>query len=115
MTTPSNDATGSNARIIYILYLISIALGITGLVGVIMAYVYRDGAPEWVASHYRFQVRTFWIGLLYVVVGALLTPVAVGFLILLFWLVWLIIRCVKGMQYLEQSAPHPNPTSWMFS
>ena len=110
----SEEASVSNARIIYILYLISLVVGITGLVGVVMAYIYRGDAPDWMQSHYRFLVRTFWIGLLYAVVGMLLTPIFVGFLILLFWVIWLIIRCVKGMQYLERRAPHPDPGTWMF-
>ena len=33
------------------------------LVGVIMAYVYKDTAPSLVHSHFRFQIRTFWTGL----------------------------------------------------
>ncbi|MCF7983467.1 MAG: hypothetical protein K9L70_03610 [Thiohalocapsa sp.] len=110
----SDEASVSNARIIYILYLISLVVGITGLIGVVMAYIYRADAPDWMQSHYGFLIRTFWIGLLYVIVGALLTSVAVGFLILLFWLVWLIIRCVKGLQYLERREPHPDPETWMF-
>ena len=62
-------ASTSNAQIIYILYLVSLVVGVTGIVGVIMAYVYRGEAPDWLQSHYRFQIRTFWIGLLYVVLS----------------------------------------------
>lgn len=106
--------TLSNAKVIYILYLISVVVGLTGLIGVIMAYVYRQDAPEWLQSHYRFQIRTFWIGLLYVTVGVLLTTVLVGFLVLLFWLVWLILRCVKGMQQLERNEPVSDVMTWMW-
>jgi uncharacterized membrane protein len=108
------ETSASNAKVIYILYLVSIVVGLTGLVGVIMAYVYRKDAPDWLRSHYRFQIRTFWIGLLYVVLGMLLTAVFVGFLVLLFWLVWLIIRCVKGMQQLERSEPVSDVETWLW-
>ncbi len=38
----------------------------------------------------------------------------IGFLILLFVLIWLIVRCIKGMQHLDRNEPVPNPTTWMF-
>lgn len=102
------------ARIIYILYLVGLATGLTLLVGVIMAYVNKEGAPDWLYTHYRFQIRTFWIGLLYCVIGGILSIALIGFLVLLFWVVWLIVRVVKGFKYLEQRQPVPNVESWMF-
>ena len=107
--------SSSTALIVYILYLVGIVVGLTALVGAVMAYVNRSDAPAWLASHYEFQIRTFWIGLLYLVVGTLLTYVLVGYLVLLFWLVWVILRCAKGMKHLDAGEPHPNPAGWMFS
>lgn len=105
---------GSSANIIYILYLVGLVVGVTALIGVIMAYMNRDDAPAWVRSHYEFQIRTFWIGLAMVVVGGITSFIAVGFLLLLFYTVWLIIRCVKGMQYVSRGESHPDPDTWMF-
>lgn len=104
----------STANLIYILYLVGLVLGITSLVGVIMAYVNKGDSPDWVKTHYSFQIRTFWIGLLFLVVGIVTSFIMIGFLIILFWYVWLIIRCVKGMQALSRGERHPNPGSWMF-
>lgn len=112
---PLGSSTESTAKIVYILYLIGIAFGLTAIVGLVMAYVNRGEAPDWLASHYQFQIRTFWIGLLYLVVGALLATILIGYLILLFWVVWLIVRCAQGMKYLDARQPHPNPTGWMFA
>jgi len=109
-----DGAKAQNAKLIYILYLVGIVVGVTGLVGVIMAYINKDEAPEWLKSHYQFQIRTFWIGLLYFVVGIILTVFIIGIFILLFWCVWLIIRCVKAMKALDAQQPHPDPTNWMF-
>jgi uncharacterized membrane protein len=106
--------TEGTAKIIYILYLVGIVFGITGIVGLVMAYIYKGDAPEWLKSHYQFQIRTFWIGALYMLIGFILTFVFIGFLILLFWVVWLIVRCVKGMKALDQKEAHPDPTGWMF-
>jgi uncharacterized membrane protein len=53
---------------------------VTSIIGVIMAYVYRADVPEWVATHYRFQIRTFWTGLLYAFLSVLTAIIIVGFL-----------------------------------
>ena len=103
-----------NVKLIYILYLVNIVVPFCGLVGLIMAYVNKADAPEWLQSHYQFIIRTFWIGLLYAVIGLILTFIVIGFLVLLFALVWMIIRCVKAMGLVDQGQPHPNPTGWMF-
>jgi uncharacterized membrane protein len=102
------------ARIIYILYLVGLAVGITAVIGVVMAYVNRNEAPEWLRSHYEFQIRTFWIAILYSFIGVLLTMVLIGVLVLLFTVVWLIIRVVKGFKALEQRQPVPDVKTWMF-
>jgi uncharacterized membrane protein len=107
-------ASIDTAKIIYILYLVGLATGITAVIGVIMAYVNKDQAPDWLQTHYQFQIRTFWIGLLYCVIGGILSVVLVGFLILLFWAIWLIIRVVKGFKFLEQRQPIPDVGTWMF-
>ena len=102
------------AKVIYILYLVGIVVGITTIVGVIMAYVNKADAPQWVQTHYRFQIRTFWIGVLYSIIGTITVPILIGFLILLFVLVWLIMRCVKGMGWAEKGQAVENVESWMF-
>jgi uncharacterized membrane protein len=111
--SPKLDTTFS--MIIYALYLANFMIPFTALIGVIMAYVNKSDENNFLQSHYQFQIRTFWIGLLYLIIGGILTIILVGWLILLFYAVWLIIRCVKGFKYLNNQEPIPNPTSWMFS
>jgi uncharacterized membrane protein len=108
------DDAKSNALIIYILYLVSLAVGLTSIIGVIMAYVSKGDAPEWLKTHYIFLIRTFWIGLLYAFIGALLTVVLIGFLVLLFAVVWWIVRCAQGLNLLSKNQPVPNYQTWMF-
>jgi len=112
--TQNKPTTEGTAKTVYILYLVGIIFGITGIIGVIMAYINKGDSPDWLKSHYQFQIRTFWIGALYLFVGILLSLVLIGYLILIFWIVWLIIRCVKGMKSLDLKETHPNPTGWMF-
>jgi uncharacterized membrane protein len=67
-------------------------------------------------SHYQFQIRTFWIGLLYVVVGAVLAtfvPV-IGVAILIWWVIWSLVRNVKGLLALNDYKAIQDPASWMF-
>jgi uncharacterized membrane protein len=110
----SKTTTEGTAKIVYILYLVGIVVGITAIIGLILAYINRNDAEDWLQSHYQFQIRTFWIGILYTVIGGILTFIVVGYLVLLFWLIWLIVRCVKGMKYLNENQAHPNPKGWMF-
>jgi uncharacterized membrane protein len=107
-------AEGANANLVYILYLVSLVAGITSVVGLIMAYVNRAEAPEWVQTHYRFQIRTFWIMLLFAMISIVTMIVVVGFFFLVFTVVWFIVRCAKGMQQLSRGAPYENPATWMW-
>lgn len=110
----SRESEGKTANLIYILYLASIVIGVTSIIGVIMAYVYRGDAPDWLRSHYQFQIRTFWISVLIGVIAALTVIFFVGIVIIVAWLVWFIVRCAKGIKFVGRGEPFPNPKSWMF-
>lgn len=113
-TVTDSPANTSIATIIYVLYLLTLISGITVIVGVIMAYLYKDHAPEWLRTHYELQIRTFWIGLLYGVIAGILCAALIGFVLLFVLAIWWIIRCVKGLKYLDQRASYPDHRSWGF-
>lgn len=73
----------------------------------------RDSDPM-PRSHCQFRIRTFWIGLLYLAIGFALWFVLVGFLILLWRLVWSLIRIIKGFIALNDNEPIANPGCWRF-
>ena len=103
------------ALAVYILYLASYVVGITAVVGVIIAHVQIGGtADPMLRSHYQWQIRTFWIGLLYFVVGVVLCFILVGILVLLFWFIWTVVRTIKGLLALNENKAIANPTSWLF-
>lgn len=104
----------NNAQLIYILYFVSFAIGITVLIGVIMAYLNRGKAAEYVDSHYTWLIRTFWIGLLYAMISFALAIVLVGFLLMFAVVVWIVIRLVKGLQLLGRGEPVPDSQTWWF-
>ncbi len=107
-------ASDTTAKVVYVLYLASMVVGVTAIVGVILAYLNAGGAPEPLESHYRFQIRTFWIGVLYGVVSFVLTFLVVGVIAYVFVGVWLVVRCAKGLVYLGRHEPYANASSWLW-
>lgn len=105
---------GKTVIVIYALYLAGLIIGVTSIIGLVMAYIFRDGAPHWVRTHYHYQIRTFWIGLLYVFIGAITTLIFIGYVILALWFVWYVIRCVKGLKLASDGAPVLNAETWLF-
>jgi uncharacterized membrane protein len=90
----------------YICYIVGFVFPLAALAGVIIAYINRGkNVPEYVRSHFRYGVRTFWYGFAMVAVGALLSLVLVGYLILLAFAIWTIIRIAKGMSALSSGQP----------
>lgn len=105
----------TSVKAVYILYLVGLVIGITGLIGVIVAYVSRgDNVSEAENTHYQFQIRSFWIGFLYLVIGAITAPLIIGYFVLLWWLIWLVVRCVKGLSAAGRGEAIKEPTSWGF-
>jgi len=99
---------------VYLLYGAGYFTGVSALAGVIVAHVKVGDADPVLRSHYVFQIRTFWIGLLYLTVGFLLCIVLVGFPILFWWLVWSLVRIIKGIIAFNEHKPIARPRSWLF-
>jgi len=90
----------------YALQAAAFFVGITYLAAVVLAYVKRDDAAgTWLASHYRWQIRTFWYSLLWAVVGTLTLIIIVGFVILAADALWVIYRIIKGWLRLTEGKP----------
>jgi uncharacterized membrane protein len=107
------DPGKENVQLIYILYLAGFVVGITAIVGIVMAYINRGKSEPWVETHYTWLIRTFWIGLLYSLAAFVLMFVAVGFLLFALIAIWFIVRCVVGMQTLGRNEPIKDPQSWL--
>ena len=112
------------AHIVYGLHAFAIVLGITGaatvvggfvgsvpsIIAVIISYVKRGGARDtWAASHYRWQIRTFWFALLWMIIGVLLVVTLVGapvgLIVLIVLTLWLIYRIARGWLRLLDKQP----------
>jgi uncharacterized membrane protein len=96
--------------VVYALQAAGFFIGLTWIVAIVMNYVKRDEvAGTWLESHFRWQIRTFWFGLLWGVVGGILTVVLIGFAVLFVVAVWVIYRIVKGFLNLSDHKPMPQP------
>ena len=99
---------------VYVLYGVGYFTGISALMGLIIAYVKVDDTDPVIQSHFRFQIRTFWIGLLYLAIGLPLSLVLIGLPIVAWWFIWSLIRIVKGGLLSIEHKPIVNPKSWLF-
>ena len=94
---------------VYVMQALGFLFGLTWIVGVIVNYAKRaEVAGSWLESHFRWQIRTFWFGLLWIVVGALLLVVfGLGYLVWAAAWLWAIYRIVKGWLYLNDNRALP--------
>lgn len=110
-STPVAGAFDMNRpTIVGLLYLASWLTGITGIVGVVLAYVWRGEEHQpWEATHYTYLIRTFWIGLAGSVIGFVLMIVLIGFPILLAVAIWVLVRSIMSLINAQKRAPMPDP------
>jgi uncharacterized membrane protein len=123
---PSSDSLVTWTQAIYALHALSLAIGILGaasivgafligwpsIVAVILNYVKRSEARgTWLESHFRWQIRTFWFGALWVGLCALFVIFTLGLGLLLVWMplgivaLWFIYRIARGWMALNDRRP----------
>ncbi len=96
------------ATVVYALQALGFFNGITWIAAVIINYVKKEEvAGTWLESHFRWQIRTFWFGLLWAALGAILFVLIVGWFILAADAIWIIYRIVKGWLNLSENRPVP--------
>ena len=113
-------------HVIYALHAFSLVTGIVGaativgafltgwpsIIAVILNYVKRSEVRgTWLETHFRWQIRTFWFGLLWVVLCALFIVFTLGIGLLIAWLplmlvgLWIVYRIVRGWLWLIDHRP----------
>ena len=112
------------ANLVYGLHALSLLIGITTAATVVGAFVFgvpsiiavvinylkrHEAEGTFVASHFRWQIRTFWFALLWFLIAALLFATFVGiplaFAIFIAVAIWLIYRIVRGWLALRDRRP----------
>ena len=113
-------------HVIYALHAVSLLIGIVtaativgaflfgwpSIIAVILNYAKRSEVRgTWLESHFRWQIRTFWFGLLWVALCALFIVATLGIGLLIAWLpltlvgLWFIYRIVRGWLRLMDHRP----------
>jgi uncharacterized membrane protein len=96
--------------VVYILQALSFFMGITAVVGIVINYVKKeDAAGTLYESHFDWQIRTFWWGLVWSVLGVILIlALGLGFIVLFVAWIWAIYRVVKGwLKWNDQQPVRP--------
>src|SRR5262245_8163815 len=113
-------------HVIYALHAFSLVTGIVGaativgafltgwpsIIAVILNYVKQSEVRgTWLETHFRWQIRTFWFGLLWVILCGLFIVATLGIGLLIAWLplmvvgFWIIYRIVRGWLRLMDHRP----------
>ena len=100
-SSPMDDEKEKSAKtittVVYVLQAVSFFVGITFLAAVIVNYMKISDVRETRSeSHFRWQIRTFWFGLLWSVIGIILMFVIVGYFIFIVNVIWIMYRVIKG-------------------
>ena len=88
--------------------------GWPSIIAVIINYAKRKEARGgYLESHYRWQIRTFWFAVVWVIVALLLafTFVGIPFALAVAWIagLWVLYRIVRGLLLLLDNRPMPVP------
>lgn len=125
-TLVPKESLVSITHVIYALHTASLVIGIFGVATVVGAFLF--GWPSIVAviinyikqsevrgtyleSHFRWQIRTFWFGLLWVVLCGIFVFLTLGLALLIVWLplavvgLWFIYRIARGWLRLKDKQP----------
>lgn len=112
--------------VVYGLYIGSIMALVTAPLGVLIAHLRLGRGAGWLDTHLRFQIRTFWLGLLAAGVALLawrvaglfeLPPVyawSLGYLFATMGIAWMMGRCAVGVHRLTSNQAVAAPRSWLF-
>jgi uncharacterized membrane protein len=106
VTTENEQSAKTLTTVIYALYAASYFVGVTAIIAIVMNYVKKgDVAGTFMESHFRWQIRTFWFGVLWGVLGAITMVFIIGWFVLVANGIWVIYRIIKGWLRLNDGKP----------
>ena len=104
--TEQEKSAKNLTTLIYALYAASFLIGITAIVAIVMNYIKKeDVAGTFLESHFRWQIRTFWFGMLWGMLGAITFVLVIGWFVLIVNGIWIIYRIAKGWLRLNDNKP----------
>lgn len=113
--TPTGNFELNRPTIVGLLYAGSYLTGLSGLIGLVLAYVWKGEPHEpWEATHYTYLIRSFWIGLAAIIVGVFTMLIGIGFLLFGGAGIWFLVRLVLSLVNAQKRQPMPNPETYLF-
>ncbi|MDG1164109.1 MAG: hypothetical protein P8P26_01080 [Porticoccaceae bacterium] len=108
--TPDNTLEVQHRNLALLVYVLQgfgfVTGGLTWIAALVVNYLKRSEVRDtWLESHFRWQLNTFWYGLLWSLVAGLFWLVLLGWFAGGVVTLWLIYRIVKGLLYLNDSKP----------
>jgi len=99
----ANKSLKTYTMIVYVCLLAGWLLGgMTAIVGVILNHATKEKVIGTIyESHYKYQMRTFYFGLLWMIIGLIGTFVLIGYVVLFANSVWITYRAIKGFMKLN--------------
>ncbi len=93
------------AKLIYLLQAMAFFTGgITFFIAIVLDYLNKERVKDsWLESHYEWQINTFWIALVLVIIAIPSLPFIFGFVVLIATIIWAIHRIVYGWICLNKS------------
>jgi uncharacterized membrane protein len=113
LATKDESALLRITHLVYGLLSLGMLLGwFPAVIGVILNYVkLEDVQGTWLESHFRWQIRTFWWGLLWAVIGIITFLIVIGWFILIADGIWILYRVIKGWLNLNDSKSMPGASN----
>ncbi len=101
------------AMVVYVLQAVSFLFVVTFVIAVMVNYIKQDDVRgTWLESHFRWQIRTFWFSLPWLLLGVLTYVFIIGWVIIGVVSLWLIYRILKGGLNLYDGKPmYVSPAS----
>ena len=118
------DSAHTCCHVIYGLHALAVVVGVTGaatvagafvfglpsLIAVVLNYLKRaEVSGTWLYSHYRWQIRTFWFTLLWLLVYGLLIITLIGipiaWMLIVILGLWVAYRVIRGWIALADRRP----------
>jgi len=107
-TDDDSEQESSNKNVTMLIYILLalgfVSGGLTAIAAVIINYIKRnDVRGSWLEGHFRWQINTFWFGLLWTIIALLTWIVLLGWFTGALVTIWLVYRIAKGAIYLNDN------------
>jgi uncharacterized membrane protein len=110
---PTPELSNTSLTVAYVLMFVALVTGFVGLISVVIAFVVgSDAQGTYQDSHTSLILRTYFYSWVYLFIGLILSPILIGWFILLFWLIWYLVRMVRGVTALSERRTINDPASF---